>query len=240
VLDSATSPFTGAGYTLWDLGAVVLTDAEGNPPVYQDYGSPPPHFRFADEAGVRLAVAGKKITPKAFSELIRDFVRMHEHVPGAFALTAERFRPSLPPALLDAFVAAGFLECSQDGCRWLDLMAQWVEWASPQHLWESAAESEARHLARYGPIWTTMPSWIRSKVVEDNKLNMLMLPDAIRRFWDGEWKSEQLPDWTDQKRGIDAMEIARQIERLVKSGRLTLDRSSPFFEFFRRFRRDRH
>lgn len=113
-------------------------------------------------------------------------------------------------------------------------MAQWVEWSSPLG-WESHAEPEMRHMRTYGPIWTSMPLWIRRKLIDGRQLNKLMLVDAIRRFWDGEWRSTQLPDWQDQKRLVDATERANQIQRLVEAGRLSLDRRSAFAEVLRRF-----
>ena len=68
-----------------------------------------------------------------------------------------------------------------------------------------------------------MPSWIRHKVVTDGKLDKLMLPDAIRRFWnDGRWHSQQLPDWEEQERLVTAMQIADKIHRLIEAGRLSL------------------
>jgi hypothetical protein len=60
-------------------------------------------------------------------------------------------------------------------------------------------------------------------VVYRGKLDTLMLPDAIRRFWNGDnWQSEQLPDWEDQKQLIEAMHIADEIRRLIEAGRLIL------------------
>jgi len=235
VLDSATSPLTGACYTLWGVGGAVTTDADGNPPDDRGYGSPPPHFRLAGEIELRRALDGRKITPKDFSRLIGDFAGMREHAPEAFELSADWFRPSLPAPLLDALVAAEFLECSDVRCRWLDPMAQWLEWSAPRLLWESRAESEARHLRKYGPMWNTMPAWIRAKVVDSGKVNQLLLVDAIRRFWDGQWHSQPLPDWQDQKRLIDAMESGRQIQQLVESGRLSVPRRGFFARLFARF-----
>ncbi len=68
-----------------------------------------------------------------------------------------------------------------------------------------------------------MPRWIKQRVVEGEKLNMLMLPDALRRFWDGDkWQSEQLPYWNDQQQLFKATHIADEIRRLIEATRLTL------------------
>jgi hypothetical protein len=223
ILDSANSPFAGACYTLWSLDCATTTDANGNSPRDDGYGAPPPHFRLATEPDIRARLASREIVPKRFSETVRDFVRLHDHVPEAFQLTGSSFRPALPQPLLDAFVAAGFLECLNDQCRWLEPMAERIEWTTPSHAWETETEAEARRLRKYAPIWKTMPPWLRQKVVYRGKLDTLMLPDAIRRFWNGDnWQSEQLPDWEDQKRLIEAMHIADEIRRLIEAGRLIL------------------
>lgn len=223
IFDSANSPFAGALYTLWSLNCATVTDANGNTPRDEGHGAPPPHFRLATELDIRSRLASREIMPKGFSEVVREFVRLRDHAPEAFQLTADWFRPALPQSLLDAFVAAGFLRRGGDQCRWLDAMAERIEWTTPNHSWETEEEAQMRHLGEYAPIWRTMPPWLREKAVYDGKLDRLALPDLIRRFWNGEkWQSEQLPDWSDQKRIIEAMRIVDEIQRLIDAGRLRL------------------
>ena len=223
IFNSANSPFAGALYTLWSLGCAITTDANGHTPSDEGHGAPPPHFRIASEPEIRSRLASLEIKPKYFSETVRDFVRLQEYAPETFQLTGDWFRPRLPQQLLDAFVAAGFLECQNDQCRWLEPMAERIEWTTPRHAWETEDEAERRRLRKYGPIWQTMPPVFRQRAVYRGKLDRLAFPDLIRRFWDGEnWQSEQLRDWNDQKRLIDAMQIAEEIQRLIEAGRLPL------------------
>jgi hypothetical protein len=223
IFNSAGSPFAGAFYTLWSLNCATVTDAKGNAPRDEGHGAPPPHFRLATEREIRSSIANREIWPKHFSELVRDFVRLLEYSREAFQLTGDWFRPGLPQPLLEAFVAAGFLECHHDQCRWLEAMAERIEWTTPKHSWENEDEAQTRRLRKYAPIWNSIPLWLREKAVYHGKLDRLALPDIIRRFWNGEsWQSEQLSVWSDQKRLIEAMHIADEIQRLINAGRLTL------------------
>ena len=237
LLDSATSPLAGACYTLWALGLATITDAHGNPPSGR-HGAPPAHFRLADAADIRPVLEGQRIAPKDFSRLIGQFLALHTYEPEAFELNANWFRPTLPVSLLEAFGEAGFLDGSPDRCRWTDVMAQWVEWSSPHHGWETPAETEARHLREYGPVWKAMPPPIRERVVERGRLNKLLLVDAIRRYWDdGEWSLQQLPDWEDPQRLVEAMHIGDQLEQLLHARRLRLYWLYPGYKLGRWFRR---
>ena len=68
-----------------------------------------------------------------------------------------------------------------------------------------------------------MPPLLKQRAVYLGKLDRLAFPDLLRRFWDGEnWQSEQVPDWNDQTRLIEAMHITDEIEQLIEAGRLTL------------------
>ncbi len=223
IFNSANSPFAGALFTLWSMDCATITDRNGDVPNYDDYGAPPPHFRIASEHEIRSRLPSREINPKQFSETIRDFVRLQEFAPEAFQLKGDWFRPGLPQPLLDAFAAAGFVECLDDQCRWLEPMAERIEWTTPSHAWETQDEAERRRLRKYGPIWETMPSLLRQRAVYHGELDRLAFPDIIRRFWDGDnWQSEQLSNWKVQKRLIEAMHIAEEIQRLIEAKRLRL------------------
>ena len=233
LLDSADSPFAGACYSLWDLGCAFTYEGDGSPR-RGDHGAPPAHFRIADEREIRQALAEREIMPKQFSSLIHHFIMLRDVTPEAFALTGESFRPVLPETLLDAFAAAQFINCFADGCRWTDLMAQWVEWAAPDRHWESDEQSRDRRLRNYGPIWESMPPGLKVQIYNGATIDRLKLPDAIRRFWDGErWRTEQLPNWDDQKRLIDAMIVADNIQRLMDEGQLRLRRLATYYKWAR-------
>ena len=87
ILDSANSPFAGALYRILSLDCAATTDANGNPPNSDAYGQPPPHFRLMVEPDIRARLQNRAIAPRLFSNTVRDFVRLHDHVPHAFQLT---------------------------------------------------------------------------------------------------------------------------------------------------------
>jgi hypothetical protein len=234
IVDTDASPFAQPCWTLWELGCATATNDEGGQP-RDDHGAPPiHHFRLAQEPAIRAALAGKAVSPRAFTRLIGDFASLHEVTPDVFALTRRLFRSDLPRPLLDAFIDAGYLSCNEEGCLWLDPMAERIAWGAPSKSWQTEEESQARRLRTYGPVWKTMPASIKNHVIDGGRLDPLRLPDAIRRFWDGAaWQREPLPDWHDQKRLVDAMRIADEIKRLVEERRLRLSWADAIVDFFR-------
>jgi len=234
VIDTDRSRFGHTCWTLWELGCATATNAEGGPP-RDDHGAPPTrHFRLADESTIRAALAGKEVPPRALTRLIGDFASLHDVRPDAFALTSRVFRSDLPRPLRDAFIDAGYLSCDEEGCVWLDPMAERIAWGAPAQSWETEEESQARRVRTYGPVWKAMPASIKGYVIGGGRLDPLRLPDAIRRFWDGTaWHPEPLPDWQDQKRLVDAMRIADEIKRLVEERRLRVSWADPIVGFVR-------
>ena len=67
--------------------------------------------------------------------------------PDAFVLTGRVFRSDLPRPLLDAFIDAGYLSCDEEGCLWLDPMAERIAWGAPDKSWETEEESQGATLA---------------------------------------------------------------------------------------------